>query len=237
MEKIETAFVLGAGLGTRLRPLTDALPKPLLPVRGRPLMEIIFDSLIDCGVERFIVNTHHLAEKYTEHFKDGAYRGKKIIFAHEETLLDTGGGVKNILNLIDPSKPLIVYNGDIFFDGDLGGFASASLKRGDCAAALMLRSEGDNKNVSVRGGNVVDLRFTRGAAYGKLAQFAGVFIANEKYLKACADYRESKFSSVDVFLKLLGEDENSLAAYFEDGGLWSDIGTIKEYERLSKNGD
>ena len=98
--QINTAFLLGAGLGMRLRPLTQTCPKPLLPVRGRPIITYAMDHLLTVGVQRFIVNTHHCADVYRQTFPDGQWRGIPIIFRHEPVLLDTAGGLKNIEDLL-----------------------------------------------------------------------------------------------------------------------------------------
>ena len=109
---IRKAFLLGAGLGTRLRPLTSTLPKPLIPVFQRPLIENTLDHCLAAGIEEFAINTHHLPGKWGEAFPDGSYRGAPITFFHEPVLLETGGGLKNIESWIN-GDPLLVYNGDI----------------------------------------------------------------------------------------------------------------------------
>ncbi|HQP25897.1 MAG TPA: sugar phosphate nucleotidyltransferase, partial [Smithellaceae bacterium] len=73
--QINTAFILGAGLGTRLRPLTENTPKPLLPIGGRPIITYAMEHLREAGVKRFIVNTHHCAQKYAEAFPEGSWQG------------------------------------------------------------------------------------------------------------------------------------------------------------------
>src|SRR3954469_8725101 len=94
--RITQAFVLGAGLGTRLKPLTDDLPKPLVPIFQKPLITFAFDHLIASGVQEFIVNTHHLPERFAETFPETHYRGIPITFVHEAIRLETGGGIKNV---------------------------------------------------------------------------------------------------------------------------------------------
>ena len=85
---IKKAFVLAAGLGTRLRPLTDQLPKPLIPVGHKPLITFAFDHLIaDAGIEEFIVNTHHLPEAFPAAFPEGIYRSRPVTFRREPVLL------------------------------------------------------------------------------------------------------------------------------------------------------
>ncbi len=230
MDGIKKAFILGAGYGTRLKPLTDTTPKPLLDVGGRPLIFHILDSLISAGVEEFFINTHHLAHRYGDFFKGGLYAGKLVNLLHEEVLLDTGGGLKNLIKLIGFGEPVIVHNGDIYMSYDLGGFIREALAS-DSAASLLLRSEGYARNVGVSGWEVVDMRFKLGAHFERAAQFTGVFIAKPPCLEACLRYPADIFSSVDLFLSLL-EGGSKLSAHFMDGGLWSDIGTLDEYMKL-----
>ena len=99
--RFKTAFILGAGLGTRLRPLTEKCPKPLLKIGGRPIITYAMDHLMKVGVDRFIVNTHHASEIYLEAFPDRGWGGVPIIFRHEPVLLETAGGLKNIEDLLD----------------------------------------------------------------------------------------------------------------------------------------
>ena len=113
---IRTAFILGAGLGMRLRPLTEECPKPLLPVGGRPLITFAMDHCLTAGVERIIVNTHHCPAAYERAFPEKRWRGRPILFSHEPVLLDTAGGLKNIEDLLSADETLLVYNGDILSD-------------------------------------------------------------------------------------------------------------------------
>src|SRR4030081_1674864 len=96
MASITQAFVLGAGLGTRLRPLTDDLPKPLVPIFQKPLITFALDHLIDIGVQSFIINTHRLPEALERFFPERSYNDRAIKLVYESVLLETGGGIKNI---------------------------------------------------------------------------------------------------------------------------------------------
>ena len=112
-KQITTAFILGAGLGTRLRPLTEKCPKPLLTIGGRPIITYAMEQLCAIGIQKFIVNINHCPEKYTETFPDNQWQEIPITFRHEPVLLDTAGGIKNIEDLIASEKRIIVYNGDV----------------------------------------------------------------------------------------------------------------------------
>lgn len=109
------AMILAAGRGTRLRPYTDTTPKPMLNVRGRPLIEHQLDWLKAAGVYEVIINLHHLGEQIERHL--GARRGPSILFSHEAELLDTGGGVAKALPELG-KRPFFAVNGDVvWLDG------------------------------------------------------------------------------------------------------------------------
>src|SRR5215210_4926458 len=112
---IRNAFVLGAGMGSRLLSLTARKPKPLIPVAGKALITFAFDHLLENGVEKLVVNTHHCHEAYKHAFPEPFYRGVPLHFAHEPDLLETAGGIKNAEALLGPES-FVVYNGDILTD-------------------------------------------------------------------------------------------------------------------------
>ena len=250
-ENLKTALILCAGYGTRLRPLTDKLPKPLLPVRGKPAIFAVMDKLRAAGVDDFLINVHHLPEKFAEifelppdSFKRGRlakthYCGSSVRLVFEPQILDTGGAVKNILPFIDTSKPLVVHNGDIYFDCPADEFLSAAQENvsdAACAATLCLRSGGNMPNVGVDSlGNVCDMRFALAAPYEKIAQYAGFFVLNPLIFDRFRRAKTAKFSVVDIFLDALRAGER-IAGFFADGGEWADIGTRAEYARLNSIG-
>ncbi|HUK58371.1 MAG TPA: nucleotidyltransferase family protein [Stellaceae bacterium] len=111
-----SAMVLAAGLGVRMRPLTDERPKPLMPVAGRPLIDHVLDRLVAAGVRRAAVNLHYKAEMIEQHL--ASRNDVEIKFSREDKLLDTGGGVKKALPLLD--EVFFVVNSDvIWLDGKM----------------------------------------------------------------------------------------------------------------------
>jgi len=108
---IRRAMVLAAGRGTRLAPLTDTTPKPLVPVAGRPLLEYILEFLRAGGIADVVVNLHHLGERITDHLGDGARFGLRVRYSWEQNILDTGGGIKHAAPLL-AGEPFVVMNGD-----------------------------------------------------------------------------------------------------------------------------
>lgn len=112
------ALIFAAGLGERMRPLTDHTPKPLLPVRGKPLIAWHLEKLAAIDVRYVVINTSHLAEQFPQTLGDGSQWGLRILYAYEgSTPLETGGGMLNALPLLGP-EPFIVINGDIWTDAD-----------------------------------------------------------------------------------------------------------------------
>src|SRR5213595_2421159 len=98
-------------MGTRLRPLTDALPKPLVPIFQKPLITFALDHLIDAGVNSFVINTHRLPELFAAFFARNAYAEHPVTLVHEPDLLETGGGIKNAEPLF-ASEPFLTLNNE-----------------------------------------------------------------------------------------------------------------------------
>lgn len=112
------ALIFAAGLGERMRPLTEHTPKPLLLARGKPLIAWHLEKLAAIGVHYVVINTSHLAEQFPETLGDGSRWGLRIRYAYEgPTPLETGGGMLNALPLLGP-EPFMVINGDVWTDAD-----------------------------------------------------------------------------------------------------------------------
>ena len=158
LSQIDTAFILGAGLGVRLRPLTENTPKPLLEIGGHPIITYAMEHLRAVGIKRFIVNTHHCAEKYAEVFPENKWKGIPIVFRHEPVLLDTAGGIKNIEDLIAEDERIIIYNGDIITNMPIELLIRKHFEL-KTSVTIALRSIGPLLNVSVdKDGFVCDMR-------------------------------------------------------------------------------
>lgn len=119
---IDTAMILGAGLGTRMRPLTDMVPKPLVRLGGRALIDHALDRLEEAGITRVVVNVHYLADQLEAHLK--GRKSPQILISDERgKLLDTGGGVVNALPLIG-DRPFLIHNADTAWIEGIGGSLS-----------------------------------------------------------------------------------------------------------------
>lgn len=224
MSVIRHAFVLGAGLGTRLRPLTDSLPKPMVPLWNKPLLTYALDHLIaDAGTERFLVNTHHCPEAYGEAFPGGMYRGRPVAFRHEPVLLDTAGGLDNVRDWLPAEESFLVYNGDILTDLPLAP-AIESHERSGALVTMVLRSGGDLPNVAwdPASGAVRDMRDALGTVpeLGRY-QFTGIYVVRPAFLRFLVPGRIE--SVVMAFLRAI-EAGDRIGGVLIDEGHWSDLG-------------
>lgn len=114
------AMIFAAGLGTRLKPLTDTLPKALVPINGKPMLEHTIQRLKNSGVEEIVVNVHHFADQIIDFLQEKKNFGIHIEVSDErEKLLDTGGGIKKTARFFNDGKPFLIHNVDIFSNVNL----------------------------------------------------------------------------------------------------------------------
>jgi len=116
-------MIFAAGLGTRLKPLTDTMPKALVRVGGEPLLAHVIHRLCDAGFTRIVVNVHHFADQVVDYIESHNRFGLDIRISDEtESLLDTGGGIRKAASLFDNRSPILIHNVDILGNVDLAGF-------------------------------------------------------------------------------------------------------------------
>ena len=213
------AFILGAGLGNRLRPLTGRLPKPLVPLFHRPLAAWAMAACERSGIRRFAVNTHHLPEAWK-----GFGGENDVTLFHEPVLLETGGGLKNIGGWIG-SDPVLVHNGDIFSTLPLEKLIAAHETSG-LPVTLALRSHGDAKHIAIdpTRTRVTDIRKYLGQADGTHV-FSGIYCVNPDFLDLIP--AGEKISVIPAFLELAKSGQ--LGACVLDEGVWLDLGDRESY--------
>ncbi len=218
------AFILGAGLGTRLRPLTDRLPKPLVPLFHRPLAAWAVDACARAGIRRFAINTHHLPEAWNDFGNSPENEGHEITLFHEPVLLETGGGLKNIAAWIG-DRPVLIHNGDIFTTLPLERLIAAHEASG-LPVTLALRSEGAEKRIALDETltRVTDVRHELGRAKGTHV-FSGIYCVNPEFLGLIPD--GEIVSVIPAFLELA--KQNQLGAIVLDEGTWLDLGDRAAY--------
>lgn len=144
------AMILAAGLGTRMRPLTDHCPKPLLPVGKRKLIEYHLEALQAAGFKEVLINTHWLGEQVPQTLGDGSRWGLQLHYRHETELLETAGGIRNALDFLDSpeNEPFLVLNGDVYCELDLAVWlkpAMAAMAQGQICLGLVANPEHNPK--------------------------------------------------------------------------------------------
>lgn len=194
MSRITQAFVLGAGLGLRLRPLTEQRPKPLVPIFHKPLITFALDHLRALGVESFVINTHRMPEQFDAAFAEGSYAGAPVRLVNEPVLLETGGGIKNVEHALRP-EPFIVYSGDILTDIDLAPMIDSHFADGN-DVTLALREGGLGTDMAVRDGRVVDIAGKFGLP--GTCDFAGVSIWNPEIFARIPAGRKISFIPIVI---------------------------------------
>ena len=138
---IRRAMVLAAGRGTRLAPLTDTVPKPMVPVAGRPFLEHVLAFLRRGGIREVVLNLHHLGEVIERHVGDGRRFGLTVRYSREDPILDTGGGIKHAEPLLG-GEPFLVVNGDSLLDVPLADLFAFHRARGGMVT-MALRADPD----------------------------------------------------------------------------------------------
>ena len=239
------AMILAAGLGTRLRPLTDNRPKALVEVAGRTMLEITLSRLRASDVRDVIINVHHFADMIVDYLKANDNFGMHIEISREEDLLDTGGGLKKaayffLENSAGSDSPFILHNVDVISTIDLRRMvkfhaenrALASLAVQDRATSRYLlfdehlqlcgrRSAQDQENQSIR---------TRQPA--KALAFSGIHVISPRLLGMMTE--EGAFSIIASYLRLAARGEKILA-FRADEFYWRDLGTPGNVQRVAED--
>lgn len=223
------AFVLAAGYGTRLRPLTDTLPKPLVPVLNVPSICYTLFLLRDAGFRKAIINIHHHPDSLRRFFDRHDFGEMKIVLSEERTILGTGGGLKKCEHLLDEGEFLLI-NSDIISDIDLRALA-ARHQRSGCGGTLALFETPlapQIGQVGVRDGLVLDFRNSRGSGLLSNSIYTGTAVLSPQIFR----YLREEFSSiVDTgFAGLI--DHEGLGCY-DHRGMWQDIGTLDNFYRTN----
>jgi mannose-1-phosphate guanylyltransferase len=222
VNQINQAFVLAAGLGTRLRPLTAELPKPLIPIFQKPLVTFALDHLIGVGVNRFVINTHRHPELFQIFFAEREYNDCPVTLVHEPDLLETGGGIKNAENHFG-REPFLTYSGDILTDVELQPLIEEHLRRGN-DVTLALRHTGLAAAVALRDQRVVDISNRYGVA-GNF-DFANIAVWNSAIFERIPSRK--KISFIPIIGDWIGQGARIGGVAMNDGK-WFNISSRAEY--------
>jgi mannose-1-phosphate guanylyltransferase len=226
-------MLLAAGLGTRLRPLTDLRPKPVVPVANKPLGAFAMEHLARCGVTHIVANTHPQPETVETLLAEACPDGVDLRFSRETTLLGTGGGLRQAqAHFTDLDGPVIVMNGDTLFAPDLEGALAEHQARG-AVATMILRRTPDPERFGAIGvdesGRVRSLLGTPTRdGVCELRMFTGVHILAPE---AFAAMPESGCVIRSAYRQWV--DDGALVLGISDDSPWADLGTVPEYHRLN----
>ncbi|MCC6953506.1 MAG: NTP transferase domain-containing protein [Deltaproteobacteria bacterium] len=233
-------LLLAAGFGTRLKPLTDSTPKPLLEIDGRCLIEFALDLCVRSGARRVLVNLHYLGDRIRQRLGDGSSYGLRIEYAEEPVILDTGGAIKNIEGLLLHDR-LIVLNSDTIFGPGLmlDELVEAHLLHSDKPAiTAVVRQDPQSADYGELGLDTKNrLVSFLGKQYSTVSavqktMFAGAHVLERSVITAMPP-RGSIFSVTrDTWAGLLAAGETICGYHFD--GYWSDVGTPERFFAASK---
>ncbi len=237
-EAPKKAMLFAAGLGTRMRPITNHIPKPLVKVMNKTLLDWALDNLAESGVEDVVVNTHYMADKVKQHLKGRKF--PKITLSHEEVLLETGGGILKVLDFFD-NKPFYSVNSDVILIDNKKPKALQRLAEewdNNMDALLLLQDKkkavGYDGNGDFELGNDNKLKKENSSDHKYV--FTGIQILNPKIFRNSPD---GPFS-LNIFYKRAMKENKEFANIYgiEHTGGWLHIGTpesIKQAEEYLAN--
>lgn len=236
------AFIFAAGLGTRLKPLTDTMPKALVPVGGKPLLYHVIEKLKSAGIKKIVINIHHFGEMIIEYVKENNNFGIEIVFSDErQMLLETGGAIKHAVDLLG-DEPFLIHNVDILSNVDIKALINAHTESNSAATllvskrnstrALLFSSDGNltawtNKTTGEVKTPYSDIEISNLNEFA----FSGIHIFTPRLFKYFGAYPE-KFSIIDFYLNTCKEE--NIKAYTQDGLQLLDVGKLDSLEKAEE---
>jgi len=239
------AMVLAAGLGTRLRPLTDTRPKALVEISGRTLLEITLARLREFGVSEVIVNVHHFADMVVEYLAAKQNFGMRIEVSREDVLLDTGGGLKKAARFFlegARDEPFLLHNVDVISDIDLPRMVEFHRSQQALATLAVQERKSSRQLLFDQNSLLCGRRFVKEGRTELARQveplyplaFCGVHVISPLMLKQMTE--DGVFSIIETYLRLAGEGEK-IVAFRADEAYWRDLGTIESLELAAKEAE
>jgi mannose-1-phosphate guanylyltransferase len=237
------AMILAAGLGTRLRPLTENKPKALVELRGRALLEITLARLRSLGVSQVIVNVHHFADLVASFLEANGNFGMRIELSREDVLLDTGGGLKKAawFFLEDASQePFLLHNVDVISQIDLARMAREHRSSGALVTLAVQQRTGSRQLLFDQEGllcgrrtgpHTTDDMARRTTSVEPLA-FSGIHVISPRFLRMMME--EGIFSIIDTYLRLARAGER-IRAFRADRYYWRDLGRPESLEQARQD--
>ncbi len=238
------AMVLAAGLGTRLRPLTDDRPKALVEIASRTLLEITLTRLQSFGVTEAIVNVHHFADLMVDYLKAHKNFGMRIEVSREDVLLDTGGGLKKAAWFFlqgegSGAEPFLLHNVDVISSIDLGRMIRAH-KESNALATLAVQKRESSRQLLFdehgqlsgrRAGRDREPEIVRGAARLRPLAFSGIHVISPRFFTMMTE--DGVFSIIDTYLRLAAQG-GGITAFRADEYDWRDLGRPESVEQAAE---
>ena len=229
------AFLLSSGLGTRLRPLTEQIPKPLVPIFHKPLLTFALDHLLSLGIDQIGINVRYLWESFYKEFRVapdaedrdfGTYEGHRLHFFKEPSYLDTGGSLRNARHFLEQGT-FLIHNGDILTNIALEDLLRQHHDSG-AIATLLLREEGGALNVCYdeKSNRVIDIRGKFSHPEHPLFLYCGIAIVEPAIFNFIPP--EGAASLIDALLNAM-KAGHRVGGCVTRSGFWSDIGTPESY--------
>ncbi len=224
---LNTAMILAAGFGTRLKPLTESIPKALVEYNGKPMVYHVIKKLESFGIKKIVLNTHHLAGKINDYFANNSFDAE-IILVHEEMILGTGGAIKNAKNLLNSPGNFLVYNVDVDSGIDIqlmfehhkmsSAIATLAVKNRITSRYLLTNEE----NILIgRTENGKEIFYREPEGYYLKTAFCGISILNDEIFSYLPENKY--FEIIPEFMKLV--NKRKLIRVFDIGDTyWSDLG-------------
>ena len=239
------AMILAAGLGTRLRPLTNNRPKALVEISGRTLLEIAVLRLRSFGVREIIINVHHFADMILDYLRTNKNFGVRIEISREELLLDTGGGLKKAAWFFTadskgPDEPFLLHNVDVISTIDLARMvqfhrdkqALATLAVQERKSSRYLLFDRQLQLCGRRAGRDQEPELVRPSAQMQALAFSGIHVVSPRLLAMIAE--EDVFPIVPVYLRLAAQGEKILA-FRTDEYYWRDLGRMESVTQAAQD--
>ncbi len=227
--KENPVFIMAGGFGTRLKPLTDCCPKPMLQVGGKPILETILDTFLESGFSNFYFSTHYLPEVIQDHFGDGSRFGCSIQYIFEENPLGTGGAL-GLLPANLPDLPVVMINGDVLTNVNLSNLLEDHVRKGGIATMCVKQHQYQIPYgvIKERGGNVIGVEEKPTHSY---FVNAGIYVFETRLLNSIE--KNQIINMPQLLMKKVEEGER--VNLFPIHEYWLDIGQPAEFEQAQKD--
>jgi len=237
------AIILAAGLGSRLKKITNNKPKALVEVNGKTMLELTIQNLKQQGVTEFLINIHHFGESIIDFLTTHNNFGVSITISDErKKLLDTGGAILKAHSFIKGKEPVLVHNVDIISDIKITNLLNYHVKTGSIATLCVRKRDSGrglifNENMHLVGWTNIEKSEFKWVSniYNNynLFAFSGIYMISPQFTEEIQ--QKGKFSIIDTWLKIA--KSKYISGYIDSSDIWHDLGTIEKINQAEKNNE